>query len=150
MGQADEAEAQGIVQRAARRIFEFIRDRSENGEVFSVEASFLEISSNDGVSETLVDLLADAHKGDPKLEVRQDPLSKEAFVCEGLRAVPIRSPEDMCEVLEAGRRRCTFMETSRNCLSSRSHCIFQVTVECLSDPQKGDALVRRGKLALVD
>jgi len=150
--QASQPQNHGIMQRAARRVFEFIRDRSANGEVFSVEASFLEIYSGDGVRETLVDLLAEgALREEPKLEVRQDPLAQHAFVCDGLRSVPIRSPDEMCEVLEAGRRRSTFMETTRNCVSSRSHCLFMVTIECLMDEQgSSDTVVRRGKLVLVD
>eukprot|EP00418_Pyrodinium_bahamense_P064872 CAMPEP_0179080986 /NCGR_PEP_ID=MMETSP0796-20121207/36433_1 /TAXON_ID=73915 /ORGANISM="Pyrodinium bahamense, Strain pbaha01" /LENGTH=783 /DNA_ID=CAMNT_0020778355 /DNA_START=57 /DNA_END=2408 /DNA_ORIENTATION=- len=147
-------QSQGIVQRAATRIFEFIRDRSEQGQVFSVEASFLEIYSNDGVSETLVDLLVEGGKNgkcEAALEIHQDPLNKQAFVCEGLNRVPIGSPDEMCKLLDVGRRRCTFMETSRNCLSSRSHCLFIVTVECLADHQASvPTSVRRGKLVLVD
>eukprot|EP00439_Symbiodinium_sp_Y106_P006216 s1736_g1.t1 len=113
------AAQQGIVQRAAKRIFEFIRDRSARGEMFTVEASFLEIYSPDGVRENLIDLLA--NKADEaKLEVKQDALvGHKAFMCEGLKSVPIRSPDEMRQVLEGGRRRCTYMETSRNCVSSR-------------------------------
>lgn len=143
-------ENQGIAQRAAKRIFEFIRDRSEKGEVFTVQATFLEIYSSDGVREQLVDLLSDAGAEEQKLEIRQDPLCAQAFLCDGLRAVTISSPTELCEVLEDGRRRCTYMETSRNCLSSRSHCLFTLTVECLVEPQNPNSQVRRGKLVLVD
>lgn len=142
-------EAQGIVQRAATRIFEFIRDRGEQGEIFSVESSFLEIYSGDGMRETLVDLLADGKDAEHKLEMKRDPTNDQSFVCSGLTSVPIRSPDDLFEVLALGRRRCTYMETSRNCLSSRSHCIFAVTVESLGEQESGN-LVRRGKLVLVD
>ncbi|CAE7449567.1 FLA10 [Symbiodinium necroappetens] len=113
------AAQQGIVQRAAKRIFEFIRDRSALGEIFTVEASFLEIYSPDGVRENLIDLLA-SKADEAKLEVKQDALvGHKAFMCEGLKSVPIRSPDEMRQVLEGGRRRCTYMETSRNCVSSR-------------------------------
>jgi len=145
----EQARAQGIVQRSASRIFEYIRDRSGQGEVFSVEASFLEIYSSDGVTEQLMDLLASGKGTEAKLEMRRDPLNGQAFVCSGLTSVPICSPDEMCEVLEAGRQRCTFMETSRNCHSSRSHCLFHVAIECLAD-KENDAPVRRGKLMLVD
>jgi len=144
-----QAETEGIVQRASKRIFEFIRDRGKQGDVFSVETSFLEIYSGDGITETLIDLLADLKKGEAKLEMRMDPLNKQAFVCDGLRSVQISGPEELCNALESGRRRCVTMETTRNCQSSRSHCIFQITVECLSD-KSNDTSVRRGKLMLVD
>ncbi|CAE7531043.1 FLA10 [Symbiodinium sp. CCMP2592] len=146
------AAQQGIVQRAAKRIFEFIRDRSARGEMFTVEASFLEIYSPDGARENLIDLLA--NKADEaKLEVKQDALvGHKAFMCEGLKSVPIRSPDEMRQVLEGGRRRCTYMETSRNCVSSRSHCLFTVVIESTSSSsiRDTDPDVRRGKLVLVD
>lgn len=146
------AAQQGIVQRAAKRIFEFIRDRSALGEIFTVEASFLEIYSPDGVRENLIDLLA-SKADEAKLEVKQDALvGHKAFMCEGLKSVPIRSPDEMRQVLEGGRRRCTYMETSRNCVSSRSHCLFTVVIESTSSSsiRDTDPDVRRGKLVLVD
>lgn len=171
----EEQQTQGIVQRSAFRIFEFIRDRSSQGQIFAVEASFLEVYSSDGIQEALVDLLAGSGSKDVKLEVKQDPLNSSSFVCEGLRKVPIRSPDEMIEVLLSGRRRCTFMETSRNCLSSRSHCLFVVTIECLNESEddarvssrtgaaespafsggrmsssRKGPMVKRGKLVLVD
>lgn len=145
-----EPHLQGIVQRSAWRIFEYISQRSKQGEVFAVEASFLEIYSGDGHRETLLDLLAE-EKSPEKPEIKQDPLCPQSFSCEGLRRVPINSPDAMCEALETGRRRCTFMETSRNCLSSRSHCLYIVTIECLIERDNGaPPLVKRGKLVLVD
>merc|ERR1719161_1259465 len=83
-----------------------------------------------------MDLLAE-EKSTEKPEIKQDPLCPQSFICEGLRKVPINSPDAMNEALEAGRRRCTFMETSRNCLSSRSHCLFIVTIECLIEQENG-------------
>merc|ERR1719440_479358 len=114
-------ESVGIVRRVATKIFESIRDRSSAGEVYSVEASFLEIYSNDGSREQLIDLLSDEEK---HLELKQDPLNQYAFTCDGLRQVAIRTPDEMCEVLWKGQQRLTFMETSANYHSSRSHCIF--------------------------
>jgi len=141
-------ESWGVVQRVARRIFEYIRDRSAYGEVFVVEAQFLEIYNSDGKHEKLIDLLSDEER---LLEVKQDPLNTQAFVCEGLRRVPIRSPDEMCEVLRSGQRRCHVMETTRNCHSSRSHCVFTLTIESLSEmSSSSDPMVQRGKLTLVD
>jgi len=137
----------GISQRVAMRIFEHIRDNSSQGEVYSIEASFLEIYSSDGSREQLIDLLCDEEK---HLEVKQDPLSKHAFVCEGLRRVSIRTPDEMCEVLRKGQQRLQFMETSANCHSSRSHCVFILSIECLMAQSAGDPIVQRGKLMLVD
>merc|ERR550532_2597686 len=140
--------AAGIVQRASRRIFEYIRDRSAKGEVFMVEASFLEVYSPDGTREQLIDLLSDT---DRRLEVKQDPKNPDNFTCENLRRVPIRTPDEMCDLLATGRQRCKFMETNANCMSSRSHCLFMLTVESLMPSKSGnDPQVQRGKLMLVD
>jgi len=141
-------ETGGVVQRVARRIFEYIRDRSAHGEVFVVEAQFLEIYNSDGKHEQLIDLLSDEER---LLEVKQDPLNTQAFVCDGLRRVPIRSPDEMCEVLRTGQRRCHVMETTKNCHSSRSHCLFMLSIESLSEiSSSGEPMVQRGKLTLVD
>lgn len=138
----------GIVQRVSRRIFEYIRDRSLQGDMFVVEASFLEVYSPDGTREQLIDLLAD---DDKKVEVKQDPLNSESFVCENLRRVPIRTPDEMCEVLNQGQQRCKFMETNRDCLSSRAHCFFILSIESMAERKGGgQPVVQRGKLMLVD
>jgi len=142
------AESVGIVQRVSTRIFEYIRDRSSSGEVYSVEVSFLEIYSSDGTREQLVDLLSNEEK---HLEVKQDPQTQQGFFCDGLRRVSIRTPDEMCEVLHNGQQRLTLMETSANCYSSRSHCIVILSVECLMEQAgKRDPIVQRGKLMLVD
>lgn len=148
IGRQREAAELGIAQRVSTRIFEYIRDRSTRGEVFLVEASFLEIYSNDGSREQLIDLLAQDER---KIEVRQDPLNPQSFICDGLCKVPISSPDELCEVLNAGQQRCTFMETTKNCLSSRSHCLFMLSVESLDEQNgSGRPVVQRGKLMLVD
>merc|ERR550514_2614701 len=44
------------------------------------------------------------------------------------------------------------METTRNCRSSRSHCLFQIAIESMQTGAEGleGQAVRRGKLVLVD
>eukprot|EP00928_Gymnodinium_smaydae_P030870 TRINITY_DN22828_c0_g2_i2.p1 TRINITY_DN22828_c0_g2~~TRINITY_DN22828_c0_g2_i2.p1 ORF type:complete len:787 (-),score=195.15 TRINITY_DN22828_c0_g2_i2:451-2811(-) len=142
-----EAPEAGIAQRTATKMFEYIRDGSTRGMTFSVEASFLEIYSNDGKREQLIDLFA---KGDTKLEVKTDPLNPDSFICEGLTTQPIRTPDELCNLLNRGRKRCNFMETSKNVASSRSHCMFMLTVESMVEPADGEPIVQRGKLMLVD
>jgi len=144
-----EASSEGIVQRAATRIFEYIRDRSAGGEVFLVEASFLEVYSGDGGREQLIDLLAQAQE-ERKLEVKQDPGKRHSFGCEGLKRVPIQSPDEMCAVLSSGQKRCHFLETSKNCNSSCSHCLFILNIESMREDASGQKVIQRGKLMLVD
>lgn len=138
----------GVTQRVGRQIFEYIRDRSSRGEVFIVEASYLEIYSPDGTKEQLIDLLAPEER---KVEVRQDPLNSNSFLCEGLRKVPIRTPDDISEVLSIGQQRCAYMEANKGIPASRSHCLLMLSVESLQEHTgAGEPLVRRGKLMLVD
>lgn len=142
------SDATGILQWVSRRIFEYIRDRSSRGQVFSVEASYLEIHPVDGGQEELIDLLAAQGK---ELVVKQDPLSSNSFACDGLQRVGIRTPDEMCEVLSKGQQKRAFLETSRNYHSSSSHCLLQLSVECLSESESGqEPTVRRGKLLLAD
>lgn len=146
-GNVPDATTSGIAQRTAKWIFERIRARAAAGEVHVVEASFLQISHS-GNSEHLIDLLTD---DDRKLEVRQDPLNLQSFICDGLRRLPIRAADEMDELLIRGRRRMEFLERSRKIVASRSHCLLMVTVETLS-AQAGlsEPMVQRGKLMILD
>lgn len=156
--QVDLGDAAGIAQRVSRRVFECIRDGGAGGDsatspsVFAVEASFLEIYSMDGKREQLIDLLASDDK--VKLEVKRDPSNPNSFICDGLSSIPIRSPDEMCEALYRGRQHCMKMETTKNCWSSRSHCLFMLSIESTAEKEATDAggepVVRRGKLILVD
>lgn len=142
----------GIAQRSASRIFDFVRDRAQHGEVFSVEVSFLEVCP-DGNREILVDLLAEDGAAPGKLEIRHDPLNPKAFICEGLKRELVTSPEEIWKFLACGRRRAAVMETTRNQSSSRSHRMFSIIVESFDTATSSETsgqCVRRGKLLLVD
>ncbi|CAE8698205.1 unnamed protein product, partial [Polarella glacialis] len=149
-GLQEEPSSAGIVKRVSRRMFEYIRERSANGAVYMVEASYLQIFSPDGASEEIVDLLADAYDG--KLEVKQDPQNEQSFVCENLRRVTIRTSDDVVEALSKGRQRSEAIQCSKGCVASRSHCIFVLATECLAEPAAAglEPVVTRSKLMLVD
>eukprot|EP00450_Noctiluca_scintillans_P020932 CAMPEP_0194514044 /NCGR_PEP_ID=MMETSP0253-20130528/46370_1 /TAXON_ID=2966 /ORGANISM="Noctiluca scintillans" /LENGTH=729 /DNA_ID=CAMNT_0039357649 /DNA_START=51 /DNA_END=2240 /DNA_ORIENTATION=+ len=133
----------GIMQRTASLLFEVVKEREARGHAVSVEASYMQIFA--GHRETLTDLLtADGSK----LEVNQDPLNCETFVCEGLHRIPCKSTEDMCEAIYAGQRRAVQLETSRSHATPRSHAILTVYVEVSSG--QGLAERQRGKLHIVD
>eukprot|EP00930_Biecheleria_cincta_P070695 TRINITY_DN58306_c0_g1_i1.p1 TRINITY_DN58306_c0_g1~~TRINITY_DN58306_c0_g1_i1.p1 ORF type:complete len:856 (+),score=184.55 TRINITY_DN58306_c0_g1_i1:73-2568(+) len=138
----------GVVQQVAQHVFESIRDRSGNGKIHLIEASYLQIFSSDGSHEKLIDLLAEVNK---ELEVKPDPRNPQAFACYGLRRIPIRGPDDVTEVLRQGRGRSRQLEKSEGCLASRSHCVFMlVTESLLEQPGGSEPVVQRGKLLLVD
>lgn len=141
-------ESPGIAEHVARHLFKFINERMSNGDVYILEGSFLEVHVAGG-REQLVDLLAPSER---PLEVRQDPLTLQGYVCEGLRRMPIRSAEEMRDVFMSGQQRHRSLEASRRAANSRSHLMFTLGVESLvvegSNPSS-EHLVQRGKLALV-
>lgn len=138
----------GMVQRVATRIFEYIRDRSLHGEVFAVEASFLEIGVGDGAGEQLIDLLSEQKE---PLEVKADPGNPQSFVCEGLQKVPIRTPDELCDFLQQGQQRRDALEAGgEGPRASRAHSLFTLTVESLAERPGSEPLVHRGKLILGD
>ncbi|CAJ1409515.1 unnamed protein product [Effrenium voratum] len=134
----------GLVHGVGRRIFEHIRDQAATGKVFLVEASYAQIYSPDGTSEKIMDLLADAED----LEVKPDPRNPQSYVCAGLQRVPIRSLDDMQQLVSKGRQRCSAKEAA-GVEASRSHCILTLSVESLLE-QSSAPEVARGKLVLVD
>jgi len=137
----------GIVQSVGRRMFEHIRDQVASGRVYMVEASYVQIFSHDGSTEQLIDLLADVEKD---LEVKQDPRNPLSYVCAGLQRIPIRSPDDLQQVINKGRARSQAKEDA-GIAAARSHCMFILTVESMSEQSaNGDTGVSKGKLVLVD
>ncbi|CAE7366797.1 KIF3A [Symbiodinium sp. CCMP2592] len=137
----------GIVQSVGRRMFEHIRDQVASGRVYMVEASHVQIFSHDGSTEQLIDLLADVEKD---LEVKQDPRNPLSYVCAGLQRIPIRSPDDLQQVINKGRARSQAKEDA-GIAAARSHCMFILTVESMSEQSaNGDSGVSKGKLVLVD
>mmetsp|Transcript_50598 Transcript_50598/g.141693 ORF Transcript_50598/g.141693 Transcript_50598/m.141693 type:complete len:804 (+) Transcript_50598:122-2533(+) len=143
-----DATAAGIAPRAAQRIFGYIRDVMARGDVFIVEASFLQIYTHDGSDDQLFDLLSDDSR---KLDVKQDPFNEQAFVCDGLRRVPIRTPDEMRDVIGQGQRRSAYLEAERKIPVSRSHCVLTLLIERLSqDAQTNEPVAQRSKLMLVD
>lgn len=138
----------GLVQRTARRIFEYIRDRSLHGDIYAVEASFLQVYTTDGSDELLVDLLA---KESTRLEVVPDASNPNTFVCEGLHRAHIRSPDELCEVFAAGQQRSLALEASKTCQASRSHCLFMLMIESMAEQEGSpEPLMTRAKLILAD
>lgn len=141
---------EGIVPRAAKRIFEYIATKSADGEVYTVGASFLEIYSRDGKKEELIDLLSDLRGmvGEETSEIRiRENTAESSFYIDGISQWPISMPEDLVTILKNGQKKQHTLETTMNACSSRSHSLFIITVEC-----KGAAELkaRQGKLLLVD
>ncbi|CAJ1360102.1 unnamed protein product [Effrenium voratum] len=131
----------GLVHGVGQRIFEHIRDQAAAGKVYLVEASYAQIYSQDGTSEKIMDLLADADD----LEVQPDPQNPQSFMCAGLQRVPIRSLDDMQQLVTQGQRRLAASGVE----AGRSHCVLTLTVESLLESAQQTELAK-GKLMLAD
>ncbi|KAH8917335.1 kinesin-domain-containing protein [Atractiella rhizophila] len=139
----------GIIPRAVSEIFAFIRANPQRE--FLLRASYLEI-----YNEQLRDLLAPDTVG--QLRVRQD--AQKRFFVSPLREELVTSEQAVFHLLQRGEMVRHVGETDFNARSSRSHTVFQLTIEsrdALEDfprqrkgrPSIGTA-VRISKLSLVD
>ena len=137
----------GIIQRTIQDIFNFIETTSDENTKFIIRASFLQI-----YNENISDLL----KSDKKnLQIRED--KKKGIYVDLLSEWAVRTPLDLYALLRRGsNNRCT-STTYMNDVSSRSHAVFQITVEQMSEDdlnlEKKDnnkMQIKIGKLNLVD
>ena len=110
----------GVIPRAARTIFERI---SQPKYISSeVSCSYLEIYNED-----LCDLLASESRKTTKLTIcaSEDKSTR----CVGLSKKKIDKAEDIISILHAAQRKRQVAETEMNKFSSRSHCLFTLTIK---------------------
>ena len=131
-------EEAGMIPRAAQQIFQHLEACEK---IFTVFISCLEL-----YNEEVIDLLT--NDGKP-LHIR-DEASGKGVVVSGLQEIQVRSPEEIFKLLEGCSRRRHTAETLSNQRSSRSHCIFTITVHSKEAADNGEDLFRTGKLNLVD
>ena len=130
----------GMIPRAAQHIFQRM-DACSND--YSVKVSYLELYNED-----VFDLLQES--GLPKsLQVLQSENGKGVMVA-GLQQFQVNSPEDIFRILESAANRRHVAETDINKKSSRSHCIFTITIRIKEIAENGEESIRVGKLNLVD
>ena len=128
----------GIIPRAFDHIFDHIAVSS--GTKFLVHASYLEI-----YNEEVRDLLGrDVKK---KLDLKEHP-DKGVYVS-GLTQHRVHNRRELESVMATGSKNRSMGATLMNVDSSRSHCIFTIDIEMMSDEGGDDKLVS-GKLNLVD
>jgi hypothetical protein len=110
-----------------------------------VTAAYLEI-----YNEHLTDLLANEGSAE-KLQIVEDKKKGGKGVhCMGLSEHPVTSPDDVLRVLQEAQLRRQVGETKMNKTSSRSHCLFTLTVHSKERIPDGSCMTRVGKLHLVD
>ncbi|KAG9397668.1 Kinesin motor domain [Carpediemonas membranifera] len=135
----------GIIPRAVSEIFDSL---SESGADFTVRISHLEL-----YNEHLLDLLAEVKEGEPNAEPRI--FSNRAVpgcptVVQGLEEFVVSDAVEVLNHLERSTERRTTSATDMNARSSRSHCIFSITVHVRESSAAGEELLKIGKLNLVD
>ncbi|ODN06197.1 Kinesin-like protein KIF3A [Orchesella cincta] len=134
-------ELKGIIPNSFAQIFTSIAKAAE-GQRFLVRCSYLEI-----YNENIRDLLAKDQS--QFLELKENK-EKEVFV-KDLTSLVVRDADDMDRVMTIGNKNRSVASTNMNSVSSRSHAIFSIVVECsTTDPGPGKGSLRMGKLNLVD
>jgi kinesin family protein 5 len=112
----------GIVPRAARQIFDHIREQEIEVE-YSIRVQMIEI-----YKETLRDLLHNANERGPAPELKIKEYPKRGTYVEGLSDACIVNEEEIMSVICTGETMRHVASTQLNQVSSRSHsiCIIEV------------------------
>ncbi|GAA6034686.1 hypothetical protein JCM8097_001119 [Rhodosporidiobolus ruineniae] len=119
----------GIIPQAVSEIFSYIRDHPEKE--FLLRASYLEI-----YNETLKDLL-DPTAGPVK--IRQD--EQKRFFVHPLREEVVTTEAQVAALLRRGNENRHVGQTDFNERSSRSHSVFQMTIESRDDPTSSTSIL---------
>jgi kinesin family protein 11 len=128
----------GIITRAVNHIFD---ELEKTGSDYCVKVSHLEL-----YNEELFDLL---NPGNANLKLYDAPGTQGVTVA-GLEEVVVYAPQDIFTVLERSCEERRSAETKLNKNSSRSHCIFSITLHIKETNPEGEDLLKVGKLNLVD
>ncbi|XP_065071164.1 kinesin heavy chain-like [Rhopilema esculentum] len=110
--------ADGITHDIIHRVFNSINSDTKHN--FKVSASYLQI-----YQEKIHDLLTNNTR--VELCIREN--SKSGIYVENLTEYVIRSPAEALALIAFGKRRLVFAETKMNRTSSRSHSVFQLSIE---------------------
>lgn len=135
----------GIIPRCVHTIFERLQAVCNvmEGFEFSIKVSFLEIYNED-----LVDLLNDDEN--KQLRIFEDQNGRNGMVVQGLEEVIVRSAEEVFQLLHKSSLKRHVAETDQNKNSSRSHCVFTITIHLKELAVDGEDIIKTGKLHLVD
>ncbi|GAA5865939.1 hypothetical protein JCM3774_005528 [Rhodotorula dairenensis] len=130
----------GIIPLAVDELFSHIHEQ-QSRRSYSLRVSFLEI-----YNEQLRDLLAPP-PSPFSLQPSRGPEIVENGSVKHLEERAVSLPDEVLEVLKEGDMRRRVGATDWNERSSRSHCVFIVTIESMS---KADGSARTSKLNLID
>ncbi|KAH9190572.1 hypothetical protein AeNC1_007442 [Aphanomyces euteiches] len=143
-GGAERYEDRGIIPRSLSMIFEEMKKHPERQTTAHI--SYLEIYNNQGY-----DLLNEDHQNTKDIEdlPKVSMLEDEDGNCHlrNLSMHRVNSEEEALNLLFLGDTNRAVSETSMNLASSRSHCIFTVSLE---SRRSGSEVILRSKLHMVD
>ena len=131
----------GVIPRALYRLFHVLESR---GSDFAVRMSLVEL-----YNEELRDLLSDEPTS---LRMYDDPRGR-GIMLQGVEEVPLTSAAHGLALLRRGSERRHVASTLCNHTSSRSHCVFSLTVhvkDTSGTRSQGEEMMRIGKMNLVD
>lgn len=138
-GDKSSDDLKGIIPRAFEQVFNTIEATSQTQ--FLVSCTMLEL-----YNEEVYDLLVEKDKN--KLDVKENVGT--GFYVKNLSVHDMKSAKECLHLLESGSKNRKKAETQMNKDSSRSHSIFCITIERSVTDEKGNQLIRKGKLNLVD
>lgn len=139
-GKEDDNKERGIMPRSFDDIFKSIQGDSVKTQ-FLVRASYLEI-----YNEEIRDLLSKNPKN--KLELHEKPDT--GVYVRDLSYFAVKGVDEIREVMTIGMKNRSVRATNMNDTSSRSHSLFQITVERSELGADGKQHIRVGKLNMVD
>jgi len=141
-GVPEDSELMGIIPRAVANIFDCLE--ATGGTEYTVKVSFLEL-----YNEELQDLLSATD--DIKLRILDDKSRMGTGVaCHNLEEVMVKKGDDILAIMQRSMCKRQTASTNLNKTSSRSHCIFTMTVHIKETTPEGEDLLKVGKLNLVD
>ncbi|RKO96594.1 hypothetical protein CXG81DRAFT_14230, partial [Caulochytrium protostelioides] len=132
----------GIIPRTLTHLFQ--RLESETAE-YSVRVSYIEL-----YNEELKDLLSADDPDFRKLRIFEDFSRKGSVLIQGLEESIVKNVDDVIQIMHRGSSKRQMASTKMNESSSRSHCIFSITVHIKEATPDGEDLLKVGKLNLVD